>query len=163
MNKRIITLLIHTATSKKINILYILFLFFIIQTGYSQEKIILKNADKLQGETINGESVRKASGNVQFTQGNVDVYCNSATQYLTSNRVELIGNVKIYQDTLSLFTNKAVYFGNERRAICEGVTLYLIASSRISLTKGRLLSRPLRLNCELCFLKPIFFSNSGFS
>ncbi|OGU67020.1 MAG: hypothetical protein A2W30_09735 [Ignavibacteria bacterium RBG_16_36_9] len=121
MNKIPINLLILAASSKKINILYILFLFFLIQAGYSQEKIILKNADKLQGETINGESVRKATGNVQFTQGNVDVYCNSATQYITSNRVELIGNVKIYQDTLSLFTNKAVYFGNERRAICEGV------------------------------------------
>jgi len=124
MNKKPINLLILAASSKKINILYIFFFFFLIQTGYSQEKIILKNADKLQGEISNGESVRKATGNVQFTQGNVDVYCNSATQYITSNRVELIGNVKIYQDTLSLFTNKAVYFGNERRAICEGgVTL----------------------------------------
>ena len=105
--------------------LLLVFLFFVFsKVSFAQDKIILKNADKLEGEIIEGESVRKASGNVHFVQGNVRVYCNSATQYISANRVVLTGNVKIYQDTLSLFTNKAVYFGNEKRAICEGgVTL----------------------------------------
>ncbi|MFZ1322802.1 MAG: OstA-like protein [Ignavibacteria bacterium] len=91
---------------------------------YAQEKIELKNAKELTGSTVNGENVREANGNVEFVQGNVKVYCNSATQFITSNRVELRGEVKIYQDTLTLLTNKATYFGNDKRAICEGgVTL----------------------------------------
>jgi len=106
-------------------LLLFLFLFFVFpEVSFAQDKIILKNADKLESEIIEDESVRKASGNVHFVQGNVSVFCNSATQYITANKVVLRGNVKIYQDTLSLFTSKAVYFGNERRAICEGgVTL----------------------------------------
>lgn len=92
--------------------------------SFSQEKIELKNADELSGKTIDGQSVREASGNVEFVQGNVKVYCNSATQFISANRVELRGNVKIIQDTLSLFTSRATYFGDDKKAFCEGgVTL----------------------------------------
>lgn len=91
---------------------------------HSQEKVELKFAKQLTGKVIDGQDVREANGNVEFVQGNVKVYCNSATQYITSNRIELRGNVKIYQDTLSLFTTNADYFGDDKKAICEGgVTL----------------------------------------
>jgi len=92
--------------------------------SYAQEKIELKSADELSGKVIDGQNVREATGNVEFAQGNVKVYCNSAIQYLDANLVELRGNVRLYQDTLSLLTSKATYFGNDRRAMCEGgVTL----------------------------------------
>jgi len=91
---------------------------------FSQEKIELKNADKLTGKIEGSENIREASGNVHFVHGRVTVYCNSAIQYIEQNRVILIGNVRIFQDTLSLYTSKATYFGNDGRAICEGgVTL----------------------------------------
>jgi len=96
----------------------------ISQMVFAQEKIELKNADQLSGKVIDGQNVREATGNVEFVQGNVKVYCNSATQFLDANRVELRGNVRILQDTLSLFTSKATYFGDDKRAISEGgVTL----------------------------------------
>lgn len=90
----------------------------------AQEKIELKNAKELTGKIVDGQSVREAKGDVEFVQGNVKVYCNNATQFISSNMVELTGNVKIYQDTLTLLTNKAIYYGDERRAVCSGnVTL----------------------------------------
>jgi lipopolysaccharide export system protein LptA len=102
-----------------------LVLFWLIPAiSFPQEKVVLNNANTLTGKTINGQQVREASGNVSFTQGNIKVFCNSATQYIDANKVELHGNVKIIQDTLSLFTSNAVYLGNERQAICDGgVTL----------------------------------------
>ncbi len=97
---------------------------FTVTASYSQDKIELKNANELSGKVIDGQNVREANGNVEFVQGNVKVYCNSATQYIEANRVELRGSVKIYQDTLTLLTSKATYFGDDKRAICEGgVTL----------------------------------------
>ncbi|MEO8663968.1 MAG: OstA-like protein [Ignavibacteria bacterium] len=93
-------------------------------TSFAQDKIELKHADQLEGKVIDGQNVREANGNVEFTQGNVRVFCNSATQFIDANRIELRGNVKLYQDTLSLFTSKATYFGDDKRAVCEGgVTL----------------------------------------
>lgn len=103
-----------------------IFLIFVLLAPavFSQDKIELKKSDKLTGKVIEGKSVREASGNVHFVQGNVDVYCDNAIQYIDGNWVELRGNVKLYQDTLSLFTSKATYFGNDKKAICEGsVTL----------------------------------------
>jgi lipopolysaccharide export system protein LptA len=91
---------------------------------FSQDKIELKKSDQLTGKTVDGKTVRVATGNVHFVQGNVDVYCNEAVQYIDENKVELKGNVKIYQDTLSLFTSKATYYGTDKHAVCEGgVTL----------------------------------------
>ena len=104
----------------KLKIYFILVILFLAATSYSQEKLELKNADKLEGKTINGQNVREATGNVNFEQGNIKVYCNSATQYLDANKVELHGNVKIYQDTLTVFTSNAIYFGNDKTAICSG-------------------------------------------
>ncbi|MEP7146198.1 MAG: OstA-like protein [bacterium] len=107
-----------------VSFFFMLFLFLILQSAEAQDKIELKHADQLEGKVIDGQNVREANGNVEFVQGNVRVFCNSATQFIEANRTELRGNVKIYQDTLSLFTSKATYFGNDRRAICEGgVTL----------------------------------------
>lgn len=105
--------------------LYIVILLILLsRANYAQEKIELKNANELTGKVINGQNVREANGNVEFVQGNVRVFCNSATQYIDANRVELRGSVRIYQDTLSLFTDRATYFGNDKRAVCEGgVTL----------------------------------------
>lgn len=100
-----------------------LFVLLISSTVIAQEKIELKSADQLSGKVIDGQNVREATGNVEFTQGNIKVYCNSAIQYPEANRVELNGNVRIYQDTLSLMTSKATYFGDERKAICEGELL----------------------------------------
>ena len=78
----------------------------------------------MTGKTVDGQTVREASGNVYLVHGNINVYCNTAIQYIDLNKVELIGDVKIYQDTLSLFAPKAIYYGNEGKAVCDnGVTL----------------------------------------
>ena len=88
--------------------------------AFSQEKVELKNADQLKGNVIDGKTVREATGNVILQQGNITVYCNSATQYIDENLVELRGNVRIIQDTLTLLTSRGTYYGNEKRATGQG-------------------------------------------
>jgi lipopolysaccharide export system protein LptA len=91
---------------------------------FAQEKVELRHADQLSGRIEDGKSIREVSGNVHFIQGNINVYCNSATQYVDENRVVLVGDVRILQDTLSIFTSRGTYNGNERVATGEGgVTL----------------------------------------
>ena len=105
-------------------LLFAILILTIAKPCLAQEKIELKNAKELSGSMVDGQSIRQAKGDVEFAQGNVRVFCNSATQYITENRIELIGNVKIYQDTVTLFTEKATYYGDEKRAVCNGaVTL----------------------------------------
>lgn len=91
-----------------------------IGPAFSQEKIELKNADQLTGNVIDGKTVREATGNVIIQQGNITVYCNSATQYIDENYVDLRGNVRIIQDTVTLLTSRGTYYGNDKRATGSG-------------------------------------------
>ncbi len=69
---------------------------------YSQQAgptlpIILEHADSLVGTGQINTGTREFIGNVRFTQGNVTVKCDRATQYLVDNRADLSGNVVIIQ------------------------------------------------------------------
>ena len=83
--------------------------------------IILQNADIFSGRQLpSGENIREFQGNVRFRQGNVRVWCDKATQFLSRNEIELIGNVKIVRDTVTLTSRKGRYYGNQRKADGEG-------------------------------------------
>lgn len=81
----------------------------------SEDEKITVIGDSLVGKVVNGESVREVVGNVRLSQGNVNVTCNMAIQYLARNEAELIGNVIAKQDSLTLQTEKGYYFGNLKK------------------------------------------------
>jgi lipopolysaccharide export system protein LptA len=84
------------------------------------ERIILDYADEFIGRQINGEDVRELNGHVHLSQGNVQVWCDNAIQYLVRNEVDLVGSVKVVRDTVTLTARRGKYFGNEKRAEGEG-------------------------------------------
>jgi lipopolysaccharide export system protein LptA len=68
-----------------------------------------------------GKEMRKWIGNVYFIQRTtsgqkVHLWCDSATQYLVENRVELFGHVKIVRDTTTITSDLGKYYGQEKRA-----------------------------------------------
>lgn len=80
--------------------------------------------DSLVGKMINGENIREVFGHVILIQGNVNITCNHATQYLAKNDAILEGNVVVTQDTLTINAEKGYYYGNDRIAKCyTGVKL----------------------------------------
>lgn len=114
---------------------YSFILFFLTSLAISQksELVVLQNADIFAGKRLeNGEDVRELTGNVRFKQGNTNVWCDKAIQFLDRNEIELLGSVKIVRDTVTLTAKKGRYFGNTRKADGEGnvklstsnVTLY---------------------------------------
>ncbi len=84
------------------------------------DRIILDYADEFIGRQINGEDVRELNGHVHLSQGNVQVWCDNAIQYLARNEVELVGSVKVVRDTVTLTAQRGKYFGNVKRADGEG-------------------------------------------
>lgn len=99
-------------------------LFFLLAAhvllAQQNERIILDYADEFVGRQINGEDVRQLNGHVHLSQGNVQVWCDNAIQYLARNEVELTGHVKIIRDTVTLTAQHGKYFGNVKRADGEG-------------------------------------------
>jgi lipopolysaccharide export system protein LptA len=89
-----------------------------------QDQFITVIGDSLMGKMIAGESIREVYGHVILTQGKVVITCDKAVQYLSRNDADLEGNVIAKQDTLTILTPKAHYFGNEKRSrSVSGVTL----------------------------------------
>jgi lipopolysaccharide export system protein LptA len=106
-----------------INLLRIALLLCFVVPSFAQQKepVVLQNADIFSGKRLpNGEDVRELEGNVRFRQGNVRVWCDKAIQYLQRNEIDLIGNVKIVRDTVTLTSRRGRYFGDKRRSDGEG-------------------------------------------
>ena len=96
----------------------------ILLQAQQQDQFITVIGDSLMGKMVAGESVREVYGHVVLTQGRVVITCDKAVQYLSSNNADLEGNVIAKQDTLTILTPKAKYFGNEKRSrSVSGVTL----------------------------------------
>jgi lipopolysaccharide export system protein LptA len=90
----------------------------------AQEKITINYADSLIGKVINGEQVREAIGNVSLTHNNIKISCWRVVQYFDQNKAELYGNVRVIQDTLSIFASQGTYFGSDAKVVCPaGATL----------------------------------------
>lgn len=82
---------------------------------FAQERVRIVG-DSLVGGKINGESIREVIGNVVITQDDVTVTCRKAIQFINRNEIELTGNVVAAQDTITLFTEKGRYFGEFKMA-----------------------------------------------
>jgi len=78
--------------------------------------VTLEHADSLVGREIAGERVRELIGNVRFSQGKTHVDCHHAIQYLSRDRIELDGEVAVREDSLTLYTNRGVYYGATKMA-----------------------------------------------
>jgi lipopolysaccharide export system protein LptA len=89
-----------------------------------QSKIIeLRHADTLKGKTINKEDVQELIGNVHFVQipsegGLVKIWCDRALRYMTQNKFELYGNIKVIRDSVTIRSQEGVYYGE--RKMMEG-------------------------------------------
>ena len=86
----------------------------------SDRFIDLESAKQLMGRVENGEEVRELVGDVRFTQrtengGPVRVWCDRALQYLARNRIELMGNVRVVRDSVTILAPEGMYDGNAHR------------------------------------------------
>jgi len=77
-----------------------------------QNQLITVIGDSLVGKMVNGESTREVYGNVVLTQGDVVITCDKAIQFISRNDAELIGNVIVKRDTLTIKTPHGFYYGN---------------------------------------------------
>jgi lipopolysaccharide export system protein LptA len=85
------------------------------------QKVELLQCDALDGGMFNGQSIVKLLGNVVFKQGDALLYCDSAYQYKSVNKLEAFSNVRLKQgDTLSCFGDKLVYEGESRKTVLSG-------------------------------------------
>lgn len=97
------------------------------------------SANELRGREVYGEQVQELIGKVHFiqrpTEGTpVRVWCDRALRYLRQNKVELFGNVKIVQDTVTLTSQEGTYYADDRHATVQ--TGVRMVQGTMTLTAG---------------------------
>ena len=109
-----------------------------ITAAAQQSKIIdLRSADTLKVKTINHEEVRELVGHVFFVQiategGLVKVWCDRALRFMTQNKIDLYGNVKVVRDSVTIRSNEGVYYVERR--MMEGKNGVQLDRGRTTLT-----------------------------
>jgi len=98
---------------RNLNQLLALILILFSHTLFAQQNpLITVIGDSLVGKMVSGESTREVYGNVVLTQGDVVITCDKAIQFISRNDAELIGNVIVKKDTLTIKTPRGFYYGN---------------------------------------------------
>jgi len=98
---------------RNLNQLLALILILFSHTLFAQQNpLITVIGDSLVGKMVSGESTREVYGNVVLTQGDVVITCDKAIQFISRNDAELIGNVIVKKDTLTIKTPHGFYYGN---------------------------------------------------
>lgn len=106
------------ATVRRVLLLFSMLLPLLAVTLPAQQRSMLRvlNADQLTGRTVGDIEMRELIGNVRMMQDSVFISCDRAVQNISRNSAELLGNVVIRQDTLELRTDRGFYNGDTRLA-----------------------------------------------
>ena len=102
---------------------------------FGQQQVKILEAERIQRGTFQGDQVQKILGNVHLQSENLEMYSDSAYQFINKNEVRAYGNVeviteaeRIWADTLTYFTD--VDFSQLRgRVVIEADTTTLFGKS----------------------------------
>jgi lipopolysaccharide export system protein LptA len=106
--------------------LLLLFFYCLLPAEVSaqEQPVRLIHADSLIGYSAGGESFRNLVGHVTMQQGNAVMNCDRAVQNVSRDVVDLYGDVRIEDDTLTLQSQQARYYGKTHTASTDSA-IYL--------------------------------------
>lgn len=99
------------------------------------ERIKLKKANKLKGGKFEGKKINKVLGNVIFQHKNATMYCDSAYQYVKSNKIDAFGHVRIIDKGSTVTGDILHYDGNTELAKIRGKEVKLIDTKQTLITQ----------------------------
>lgn len=102
-----------------IRIILLLILSLTISEAQTNPNQLKIKGDSLKGKVVDGLNIREVIGNVVIIQDDITITCKKAIQYLSTNTAELIGNVIIVQDSVTIKTERGRYFGNLKIAYSD--------------------------------------------
>lgn len=146
------------------------FLFLMIfgsaQTIKAQQQISIYEADRIEGGTVEGKRVQKILENVHLKTEEMEVFCDSAYQFVNESEVRAYGNIQINTEGDKIWADSLVYYTDidfsqlRGRVIIETDSTVLFGNSvdyRFSTKVAHFIDK-VRLEDE----RGILLANSGF-
>lgn len=96
--------------------------------GFSQERrqVIIESADRMRNLKRDGMEIRRLLGNVIMRHDNVVMHSDSTYDYTTQNRFEAFGNIKVNQQTSTLFGDTLYYDSHSKKGKVRGKLVKLV-------------------------------------
>lgn len=96
--------------------LLLIFLFGLIsflglqQQVQAQDPVNIRQADQIQGGQYEGKRVQKILGDVHLQSQNLEMYCDSAYQFVNESEIRAYGNIEVITETERIWTDTLTYF-----------------------------------------------------
>ncbi len=76
----------------------------------AQQQIEILEADRIEGGTVEGKKVQKILENVHLKTEELEVFCDSAYQFVNESEVRAYGNIQINTEGEKIWSDSLVYF-----------------------------------------------------
>ena len=101
-------------------ILRFLILFQLGSLLFGNERLYLKKANLLESSSLKGENVKFISGDVVFTKGNLNLYCQEGRQYEIDGLAILYNEVSAIQEDMSLTCDTIKFYSKDDQLLSIG-------------------------------------------
>lgn len=75
-----------------------------------QKQVDILNATRIVGGTYEGDKVRRILGDVHIQHEDLEMYCDSAYQFINKNEIRAFGNIEIDTGEEKIWTDSLTYF-----------------------------------------------------
>lgn len=84
--------------------------FLFIQSAQAQNPVNILEADSIKGGEYQGERVQKILGNVHLESNDLEMYCDSAYQFVNKSEIRAFGNIEVDTESEKIWADTLIYF-----------------------------------------------------
>ncbi len=81
-----------------------------LQPAVAQEQVDIYDADLIEAGTYEGDRVQKILGNVHLRSEELEMFCDSAYQFVNKDEIRAFGNIQINTESEKIWADSLVYF-----------------------------------------------------
>lgn len=81
-----------------------------LQSAQAQNPVHILQANRIEGGSYKGDRVQKILGDVHLKSKNLEMYCDSAYQFVNKNEIRAFGNIQVNTESEKIWADTLIYF-----------------------------------------------------
>ena len=100
-----------------------------------RRQIVIEQANQMRNLKLDGREIRRLLGDVIIRHEDVTMKCDSAYEYMGTNRFDAFGRVVVIQETTTLYGDTLRYDGNTKKGKVRGKIVRLVDEDATLITR----------------------------
>lgn len=106
-----------------------------VANAQQRRQIIIEQANQMRNLRVEGREIRRLLGDVIIRHEDVTMKCDSAYEYMGTNRFDAFGRVVVIQNTITLYGDTLRYDGNTKKGRVRGKVVRLVDEDATLITR----------------------------